>query len=331
MRAPSVTVVVPFHDVEGYADDCVRSLLAQDFGNYEVVCVDDGSTDSTGTILDSWTRRDARVCVIHTTNVGLSEARNLGVRAARASLVTFVDGDDVVSPHYLSLLFEAHGGRVGRMVVGKAMGVRDGEAGFIAWPDALRGGRVLARNEAIREYLRWEIGLVAWGRLAPRELYLRIPFEPGTLYEDSHALPSHLSAVDEVILLDDVVYGHVSRKGSISNPHVMTVAHAEGKLATIAHLCDVALEWPIELRELAVWRLDRHLVSLVEICATLPDQGVARLCRRFARGVLAKDIPWVLRARRQERLSWRLPLACACAVVSPRLLHLLVRASRQSR
>lgn len=107
----------------------------------------------------------------------------------------------------------------------------------------------------------------------------------------------------------------------------MTLAHAEGKLATIAHLCDVALGWPPGLRRLAVWRLDRHLLSLMNIAAMLPDRAVARCYRRFARKALARDLPWVFRVRKEERLTWKLPLACVCAVASPRLFHAFVRAS----
>lgn len=318
---PVVSVIVPFYDIEECVDDCMRSLLSQDFEQYEVVCVDDGSTDRTGALLEGYAAADSRVRVYHTENLGLSEARNTGVRAARAELVSFVDGDDVVSPHYLRLLYDAHGGVSGRMVAGRVREARRDEARSIEWQPEARGKSVLSRNDAIRAYLCWNVGFMAWGRLASRDLYLRIPFKPGVLYEDSYAFPSHLSAIDEVVLLDVELYGYISRKGSLSNPRVLTYPHLEDKLETIEHFCSVALTWQLELRRLALWRLDRHLLRLAEFSVQLDNQECARLYGDLVRHALAKDLPWLLRIRRGEHLSWQLPVASAVAIVSPRLLY----------
>ncbi len=322
-ETPDVSVVVPFYDVEECVGDCMRSLLSQDFDRYEVVCVDDGSTDRTGTLLDALAASDPRVRVIHTENRGLSEARNTGVRAARAPLVSFVDGDDVVSPHYLRMLYDAHGGMPGRMVSGGTRWVARDEIGSIEWQPRTHAKKLLSRNDAIRAYLRWDTGFVAWGRLASRDLYLSLPFEPGVLYEDSYAFPSHLSAIDEVVELDATLYGYVCRGGSLSKPHAVTRPHLEGKLVTIEHFCDVALTWPLELRRLAVWRLDRHLLRLAELSVQIDDPKLAKPYRNLARRALAKDLPWLLRTRRKERLSWQLPAASVIAIVSPRLFYVV--------
>ena len=102
-----MSVVVPFYNVRECVGYCMRSLLAQTFeGPYEVVCVDDGSTDGTGELLDTYAD-DPRVVVLHKENGGLSDARNHGVKHARADLITFVDGDDVVAPQYLEALYGA--------------------------------------------------------------------------------------------------------------------------------------------------------------------------------------------------------------------------------
>ncbi len=169
---------------------------------------------------------------------------------------------------------------------------------------------------------------MAWGRLASRELYLSIPFEPGVLYEDSYAFPSHLSAVDEVVQLDAALYGYIPREGSLSNPRVLTHPHLEGKLRTIEHFCDVALTWPPELRSLSVWRLDRHLLQIAEFSARLGDRRRAKMYGDLARHALAKDLPWLVGVCRGERLSWQLPAASIIAIVSPRLLWVADRIRR---
>ena len=319
-ESPVLSVVVPFYDVESYVDDCMRSLLAQDFDAYEVVCVDDGSSDRTGALLDGYAAEDPRVHVIHTEHRGLSEARNEGVRTARAELVSFVDGDDVVSPHYLRLLHEAHGGVPGRMVAGNALRIAKGEAASIEWPTAPRTTRTISSHDAIREYLRWEIGYAAWARLAWRDLYLRVPFEPGVIYEDSYAFASHLSGVGEIVFLDVELYGYTQREGSLSNPRVVTPAHVDGMLRSAGSISQAALSWPLELRLLAVWRLDRHLLWVVKTSTRLADRKSARIYCNVARHALAKDLPWLLRVCEKEHLSWQLPVASVIAVVSPRLL-----------
>ena len=93
-----LTVVVPVYNVEKYLDECLSSVAGQDFGDFEVVCVNDGSTDGSREILSAWERRDARVRVVDQRNGGLSSARNAGIRAARGDYVCFLDSDDRLAP-----------------------------------------------------------------------------------------------------------------------------------------------------------------------------------------------------------------------------------------
>lgn len=132
---------------------------------------------------------------------------------------------------------------------------------------------------------------MAWAKLGPRELYARTPFEPGILYEDSYSMPQHLSAVDEVVVTDTVVYGYIPRKGSISNPHEMTEEHAQGKFRTIAQLREMASGWPPELRRLSVLKLQRHLLGLMGIASLLPDRRRARAYWTRARRDIRSELP----------------------------------------
>lgn len=324
-ESPLVSVVVPFYNVEDYAEACLASLAAQTFERCEILCIDDGSTDDTPQILARFADADPRIRVHRIEHAGLSVARNCGVELARAELVSFVDGDDVVSPYYLQLLYDAHGGVPGRMVAGNARRLGKDEVTPIEWQSTPRRTRTVSPHEAIREYLRWELGQAAWGRLASRDLYLRIPFEPGVLYEDSYAFSSHLSAVDEIVLLDVELYGYTLRVGSLSNPRFVTPAHVDGMLRTAGSISETALSWPLELRRLAIWRLDRHLLWIVKMSTQLSDREFARAYCSVARHALAKDLPWLLKARRKEHLSWQLPAASVIAIVSPRLLYAVDR------
>ena len=89
-----VTIVVPVYNVEKYLNECVDSLLGQTYKNIEIILVDDGSTDKSGSICDAYAAADSRVKVIHKPNEGLGFARNTGLKAAQGKYVTFIDSDD---------------------------------------------------------------------------------------------------------------------------------------------------------------------------------------------------------------------------------------------
>ena len=100
--APAITVGVPCWNVEGYVGECLASVVGQSFGDFEIVAIDDGSTDGTGRLLDEWAGRDGRVRVVHRRrNMGLGPARNEILRLARGRYVTFVDSDDWLAPECL--------------------------------------------------------------------------------------------------------------------------------------------------------------------------------------------------------------------------------------
>ena len=88
------SIIIPVYNVENYLDDCVASVLSQSFADLEVLLIDDGATDSSGAMCDSWAARDSRVNVIHQENQGLSGARNTGIRAAQGEYLMFLDSDD---------------------------------------------------------------------------------------------------------------------------------------------------------------------------------------------------------------------------------------------
>lgn len=103
---PEISVIVPVFRVEPYLRCCVDSVLAQDFIDFELIFVDDGSDDGCPQIIDEYKLIDKRVCVIHQENMGLSAARNAGLDIAKGNYITFIDSDDAVAKDYLSLLYQ---------------------------------------------------------------------------------------------------------------------------------------------------------------------------------------------------------------------------------
>ncbi len=100
-----VSVIVPVYNVGKYLAQCIESVQNQEYGNLEIILVDDGSTDDSGKICDSYADRDCRIKVVHKQNAGVSAARNSGMDIATGEYICFVDGDDYVMPDYVGYLY----------------------------------------------------------------------------------------------------------------------------------------------------------------------------------------------------------------------------------
>lgn len=101
---PKISVIIPVYNVEKYLRKCLDSVLAQTRDDYEVVLVDDGSTDSSPQICDEYAEKDERILVIHQENKGLSGARNTGIKQCSGEWITFLDSDDWWEPEYLEYM-----------------------------------------------------------------------------------------------------------------------------------------------------------------------------------------------------------------------------------
>lgn len=101
------SVVIPAYNVEAYLDECLGSVAAQSFGDWEAIVVDDGSTDNSAALSEAWAMKDNRFHILKQTNQGLSSARNAGMNQARGEYLLFLDGDDWLEPHALQILADA--------------------------------------------------------------------------------------------------------------------------------------------------------------------------------------------------------------------------------
>ena len=104
MLQPEISVIVPIYNAEAYLAQCVESILAQEYRNFELVLINDGSTDSSGEICKRYAEQDRRISVITQENGGAAKARNTGIHVAVGNYIVFVDADDWVDADYLSIL-----------------------------------------------------------------------------------------------------------------------------------------------------------------------------------------------------------------------------------
>ena len=128
-KMPEISIVVPVYNSEKYICKCLDSLLNQTFSDIEIICVDDGSSDGTPAILDSYARQDPRVIVIHQTNTGIGGARNRGIALTREKLLSEVwgydfYGDDRTLDTHIKLLRKELGEYANRITTLRGVGYR---------------------------------------------------------------------------------------------------------------------------------------------------------------------------------------------------------------
>lgn len=122
-----ISVIIPVYNQERYIPQCLDSILSQALGAFEVICIDDGSTDSSGAILDAYAAKDPRIRVVHRENKGVGPTRNEGLTMARGKFVTFMDPDDYYPD---GLVFEKLYNAAeenGALVCGGSLAIYDGE------------------------------------------------------------------------------------------------------------------------------------------------------------------------------------------------------------
>lgn len=104
---PIISIIIPVYNVEKYIHRCIESILSQTFTNFELLLINDGSSDKSGDICDDFALEDSRIRVIHQKNGGVSRARNKGIKLAQGDFLMFCDSDDYVEKNWCSQLIEA--------------------------------------------------------------------------------------------------------------------------------------------------------------------------------------------------------------------------------
>ena len=196
-QLPSVTVTMAAYNVASYVEACLDSILAQDWVDFELIIVDDASTDGTREILQAYAGEDSRIRLfLKEKNEGLAVARNLGIAEARGEWVTFLDADDLYSPEMLRLAIETGRAHKAEMVLWDFVVFSDEAeiSGKADEPSALTGVDPANRLALL------DRPAFAWTRLVRRATLarLQISFPPGLTYQD---VPVHYKLVT---LVDDI-------------------------------------------------------------------------------------------------------------------------------
>ena len=215
-----VNIGVPVYNVEAYLRECLDSIMNQTFKDFEVIMVDDGSTDNSFNICQEYVARDNRFKLIHQENKGLAGARNTCLKHMKGEYITWIDSDDVVDDNYLERLLEVQEKTGADIVRCVRKLIRDGNVYFInGYEDGFineDGIFDLSLETALENGLSNYLGTIEfWGELIPRRLYKGVSLSQGMTYEDQgNKFKLYFQSKKNVMVLEQL-YSYRIRKDSI--------------------------------------------------------------------------------------------------------------------
>lgn len=219
---PFFSIVVPIYKVEKYLSQCVDSLLVQDFDNFEIILVDDGSPDSCPEICDRYAESSNKIIVIHKPNGGLSDARNAGISKASGVYVTFVDSDDFwLGTDVLSRIYQAIINNNWPDVIASDFIKYFEDSDKYVYPNINSTVPQHNSKSEVFNYLYYELGdmrMSACQKVVKRDLLERTKFEKGLLSEDIDWTLALYPNIKTIYLLSSPYYCYrQQREGSITN------------------------------------------------------------------------------------------------------------------
>ncbi|PLA92202.1 glycosyltransferase family 2 protein [Ligilactobacillus salivarius] len=211
-----VSVIIPVYNVRKYLRRCIESVLEQNFDDYEIILVDDGSTDGSEEICDLYKNKHDRVRVYHKENGGLSDARNYGIDKSKGKYLAFIDSDDYIVYDYLSTLYTMIVKNQVKISCVSSHKVKTDELVFSKEVDTDEVDVLSNINTLKRVFKRDDVSVSAWGKMYDRELFNEIRYPKGKLYEDLYTTPYLIEKSERVALSRSKKYYYYVRKDSIT-------------------------------------------------------------------------------------------------------------------
>ena len=201
-----ISVVVPIYNVAEYLNECIDSILNQDYKTTEILLIDDGSTDHSGKICDEYARKHRNIRVIHQKNAGLSAARNKGLSVAKGHYICFIDSDDYILPGYLSEMM-------------KTIKKENADICVCGYSKNIPQEKTISGQEATIKFLTEQenMDILAWNKMYKRSLFIdyEIRYPEGEIHEDNLTTYKLYSHAKRVSYIQETLYHYRSRGNSI--------------------------------------------------------------------------------------------------------------------
>lgn len=214
MKEELVSIIIPAYNVEEYLEECVKSLLSQTYKNYEIIIIDDGSTDQTYRVARNLSSDNKRIKLLHQRNQGVSVARNIAMKNAEGEYFIFVDADDVVAPRYVETLV-TYLKTVDMVMVGFSSEKKDIITGLASKPIYDKAVNV---KEDILCGTHYDGYL--WNKIFRRSIIEKYKLEFRrniVVWEDLLFVLEYLNKCKMILIFDDKLYYYRKREGSAVN------------------------------------------------------------------------------------------------------------------
>lgn len=287
----TVSVILPVYNKIQYIEKTVSSLLAQSFTDFELLAVDDGSTDGTAALLDRLALADRHLRVLHKVNGGVSSARNAGLKAAKGEWVVFADGDDAVPTDWLERLYAAVQDSGADIVISGVTKVS--ASGEVLGTSAPEAARLLTAGELLADFHLLQLsGLLGWcvGKLFRKELALNggVLFDEGLrLAEDLDFFVRLYGKASAIYLLPYAGYLYLQEAAGNSNPYKTDYYSQIMLWRRIAAVLEAAGVYGGENRRFTEERIGAYISCLLLYRSKTNRTGarqIKRLCSERAAG-----------------------------------------------
>lgn len=213
---PLISVIVPVYNVEKYLTKCLDSILSQTYKNLEIILIDDGSTDKSGQMIDSYSKKYKNIKALHKRNGGLSSARNTGIKHAKGEWLVFIDSDDYIKNNFVARLFELASSNDADIATCSFESFSDDNSMLKKspiWPT-----QALTGIEAVNDMLKNKRPAYVCLSMFRAELFKtnHIEFPVGQEYEDMAPRIKLLYYAKKVAFTNDKLYFYLIRKSSIT-------------------------------------------------------------------------------------------------------------------
>lgn len=211
----AVSVVVPVYNTGAYLKECVKSIEAQTFKDFELIIIDDGSTDDSGALCDRLAEQDARIRAVHQKNQGLAAVRNNGIDLAQGEFILFIDSDDFIEPEMLSELYGAAKKDDADIVMCRHRELDEAHNPLVTHGVDTRC--VLGSLEATAKILEdRKIKNYVWNKIFRRSLFSGIRFPINRNYEDIATTYKLVAKANKFVCIPYVGYNYIRQSASIT-------------------------------------------------------------------------------------------------------------------
>jgi len=314
-----ISIVVPVYNVADYLHYAIESLIKQTYQNFEIILVNDGSTDNSPILCEDYAKQYENIHVFHKENGGLSDARNFGVAKANSDWIFFLDPDDYLEEYTLELIVkiqETHQADLISTKV-KATSKYNAYTSYRLQDSDYKDLAPITKEKALELMLDDKVATVsACAKLYKKSILERVPFPVGKIYEDFYVVAEHLALAERIVISPLETYNYYRREGSIVRSTFTEKRY--DFFEAVAKNEEVIKREYIQSPELKQALQAKKLLGGFVIIGAKADSGLKDFSKD--KELLRVEMSDLLK---NNKLSWKLKLKYLIFIFNPKLYLLL--------